>query len=40
MEFDREAFINTTELAIDFGFKISDEDMTLYQKCLEERKNA
>lgn len=36
-DFDREAFINVIELAIDCGFPISDEDMELYKQAISQK---
>lgn len=36
-EFDRDAFIDEMEVAIDYGCDISQEDYDLYKKCIAER---
>lgn len=36
-EFDRDAFIDSMEVAIDYGCDISQEDYDLYKKCIAER---
>lgn len=36
-EFDRDGFIDEIEMAIDYGFEISQEDYDLYQQCINER---
>lgn len=36
-EFDRDGFIDEIEMAIDYGFEISQEDYDLYKQCINER---
>lgn len=36
-EFDRDAFIDEMEVAIDYGYDISQDDYDLYQRCIAER---
>ena len=36
-EFDRDGFIDEIEMAIDYGFEISQKDYELYQQCINER---
>lgn len=35
--FDKEAFIQGTELAIDWGFIVPDEERQLYEEVIKER---